>query len=231
MAHPLLLAAAPAAISAVASAFGQERANRLSREMARESMKFTSEQAGRQMAFQERMSGTAYQRAVKDMRAAGINPMLAYSQGGASSPGGAAGAGAAPRMENVLGPAVSSAMHAVRLRQDLKNLREQGKIYANQAREVGARADREQARNIAYGLRRRAGKLEIDFSLPGIQELVQAEIESAKAGARLTSTMGDLRQLEVPQLKALADLYEGVGAKGAGVRTFMPLILEFLRRR
>lgn len=60
-----------------------------------------------QMAFQERMSGSAWQRGVKDMQAANLNPMLAYSQGGASSP-----AGAMPQVGNSVQAGINSGSQA-----------------------------------------------------------------------------------------------------------------------
>lgn len=54
-------------------------------------MQYNSAEALANRNWQENMSNTAYQRAVEDMKKAGLNPILAFANGGASTPGGSAG--------------------------------------------------------------------------------------------------------------------------------------------
>lgn len=54
---------------------------------------FSSDEASKMRDFQERMASTSYQRAMADMEKAGLNPILAYQQGGAPMAAGAMGSG------------------------------------------------------------------------------------------------------------------------------------------
>ena len=66
-----------------------------------------SNEANQNREFQERMSNSAYQRAVTDMKAAGLSPMLAYSRGPASTP-----SGGQASQSDIVTPAVHSAVAA-----------------------------------------------------------------------------------------------------------------------
>lgn len=91
--------AAAGALSGFASSEGVRAENRAN-----------SAQALQQMQFQERMSSTAHQREVIDLRKAGLNPILSAGGGGASSPGGAMAI-----QKDIQTPAINTALVAAQI--------------------------------------------------------------------------------------------------------------------
>jgi len=122
-----------------------------------------AQQAAKQMDFQERMSNTSYQRAVADMQAAGLNPMLAYSQGGAGTPGGA--------MATMQNSAASGAAAAGMYHQQ-QNVRSDTELKNSQATLNAAETAHTMARTTTEG-----------FSAQHVAEVVKALQEENRWGA------------------------------------------------
>lgn len=127
---------------------GQHSANQTNRDIARETNQTNrdiansanvanAKQLQSLMSWQENLSNTSYQRSMADMKKAGLNPMLAAMNGGAGTPAGAAipsntGAGAvtgAPMQNEMsgVGPAVNSAIDAMRTKYEIQNMKETAK--------------------------------------------------------------------------------------------------------
>lgn len=139
MVLPLVGALLPALASGAMGLIGGAMQNSAASAAADKQMAFQDRSNERQMAFQKESAQSGYQWAMQDMKQAGLNPILAYKQGGAGTLSGASSGGATYTPQNIGSAAVqagstgaTTALASQRQQSELDNIAADTALKASQ---------------------------------------------------------------------------------------------------
>lgn len=193
-----------------------------------------AEQAQKQMDFQNAQTSTSYQRGVADMRAAGLNPMLAYSQGGAGS-----GTGAQAQMANPASGAVSSAFEGARTATELQAQKANIELTQAKTDETEANAENIRAQYSNIGASGKQIQATTDQVLAATKESLQRlkqsigtnpdQADKIKYEAITQRAIAELTRLGIPKAKAQNTIWQigdDITRKGSdlykGIEPYLP---------
>lgn len=237
-----------AGIGAAADLIGGHSAKKAQREANRTNIQLQQEN----QAWEEKMANTSWQRGSADMKAAGFNPMLAYSQGGANTPNtsaatvspedglarGISSAGSkAAQVITLEGLKLNNALTKEKVKQEAMISNDMAKDRSPVTVEMGgqsytAQTPQERKRDLetaqAQLAKTNAEVREIERRVA--EQTEGANVKSAKARAEiLTQEIGinDVRkilmELDIPEKQALAKWFEAVGSGSPAAKAVMSI--------